>query len=171
MLQEAASAEPSASTTDATVTSDATSDASTYRFLIVDDDPFVIMVLQALVLDQALPSLKLEVSCCANVSECLEQLGAAAYAAQPYDVVLLDHELGEQISGIEVLHAIRSKDDTGALLYPWLAGMRIVMMSSGEIDQDAFTGLGVESFLVKPITARHVQQIIEARIAEAEPTR
>ena len=147
----------------------------TYRFLLVDDDPFVSMVLQALVLDQERPTLKLEVSCCATRTECLEQLEESAFAVQPFDVMLLDYDLDDDVQdgGLEVLDTIRGTDEAGTPTYPWLSGMRIIMMSGEEIeDQDAIrTALRVESFLLKPVTARQLASIIDAWVmpAAAEP--
>jgi two-component system, sensor histidine kinase and response regulator len=68
----------------------------------------------------------------------------AAYAKQPYEVILLDIQMPE-IDGLEVARQIRKQ--TGQTKQPWLIAMTAHAMNS---DRSACFAAGINDYLQKP---------------------
>jgi two-component system, sensor histidine kinase and response regulator len=68
----------------------------------------------------------------------------AAYAKQPYEVILLDIQMPE-IDGLEVARQIRKQ--TGQAKQPWLIAMTAHAMNS---DRSACFAAGINDYLQKP---------------------
>ena len=103
------------------------------------------------------------VDTCADGQECIDHLTGDAPVG-PYSVLLLDGQLGD-MTGLEVLHALRSTEE-GAR-HPWLASMRIIMLSGNEPDDmEQLSALGVETYWTKPVTVDQLRQVLEGVVEE-----
>ena len=84
----------------------------------------------------------------------LDQDGQSEVA--PFDVVLLDWELGEGMSGLDVLKHIRERRAAGT------DRCTVIIVSGNEPtpeERDAFLQTGADKYWVKPITAKQIQTL------------
>ena len=127
------------------------------RVLVVDDDPFANMVVSSLVSAQE----GYHTSTADSGAGCLAQLGQEAFAESPCDVVLLDYELGD-MTALSVVQTIRGCDATGAPMYPWLDGVRIIILSGHDENggyQHDLRALGIDTFWSKPVGVQQIRDL------------
>ena len=77
--------------------------------------------------------------------------------------MLLDWELGDT-TGLEVARGLRG-GESGTSAYPWLAGMRIIIVSGDELEegrQAELRMLGVVDYWTKPVTALQLRGLMSA---------
>jgi DNA-binding response OmpR family regulator len=117
----------------------------TFRVLLVEDDPTMIMLLQTLLEIEGFEPVLIE-----NYDNVLGEV----HAAQP-DVVLMDVHLRE-INGLEVLGAIRAD---AVLKQPC-----IIMASGMDFREQALTA-GANDFLQKPFMPDELVRKIKAQMA------
>ena len=111
------------------------------RVLLVDDDPFQLMVVSNL-----FSKAGHAVSTADSGATCLERLAEGNFLADPVELMLLDFELGDT-TAVGVVQTLRAG-------HPWLAGVQVIVMSGHSDDhlQLELRGLGVEAFWSKPVT-------------------
>jgi two-component system, sensor histidine kinase and response regulator len=113
-------------------------DLADMTVLVVDDN-----ATNRLILARTLRSWGVETTMAAGGSEALTLLRSRAEANEPFAMAILDYHM-PQMNGLELAHAIA--DD------PAIAGVRLVMLSSGRSEDRAlFASGGIEAFLTKPV--------------------
>jgi len=90
-------------------------------------------------------------------SAAIEELERASREGQPFELALLDFNM-PQMSGIELVRAIRKR--------PALRALRIVILSSSPLDRQSSGGIQISALLTKPIR----QSQLYAAITDASGT-
>jgi signal transduction histidine kinase/DNA-binding response OmpR family regulator len=128
------------------------------RVLVVDDNHTNLQILQ-----NQVASWKMQVSSVESGDEALAQLRTAVGQGQPYDVALLDVQM-PKMDGFTLAAAIKSD--------PILNGTRLIMLTSmGHILGSAeLKGLGIESYLVKPVRQSRLFDCLNGRTRRKSAT-
>ncbi len=116
----------------------------------VEDDDFSSMVVCTL-----LKQIRAEYTCAVSGEDCVARWDGQSEVA-PFDVVLLDWELGEGMSGLDVLKHIRERRAAGT------DRCTVIIVSGNEPtpeERDAFLQTGADKYWVKPITAKQIQTL------------
>jgi two-component system sensor histidine kinase/response regulator len=121
------------------------------RVLIVDDN-----VTNRTILESYLTDWGLSCETSEEPAGALQSLDQAAVQGHPFELAVLDYEMPE-MNGIELAHEIRS--------HPALAALKILMLSSGQVDRDALAPAGVSCLLSKPPRQAELYQVIADAIA------
>jgi len=122
--------------------------------LVVDDDPEVGAVV-ANILEGA--------GYCVGIAQTEAEAVAAAMACDSPRVALIVLDLGlPEHGGIEFLTVLRKNGATSQIPV-------VVLTGHAEMESEiAARGLAISAFLVKPVPARHLVQVVETAIREAD---
>ncbi len=113
------------------------------RVLVVEDNPEIELLLQHMLGDAY------------NVATTKNEQGALRLARQaPFDLVLLDINLGADRTGVDVLTALRA--------LPGYAAVPVVAMTAYALleDRERFLEAGFDGYLSKPFTTRELEAVI-----------
>jgi two-component system, sensor histidine kinase and response regulator len=127
------------------------------RVLVVDDDATNRRILEAYT-----AAWGMRPDCVAGPAEAFEALSAAAAAGEPFDVAVIDYELGES-SGVELVKRVA---DT-----PALRATRLVMLASSGAAHAEARRAGVHECLTKPVRRSRLLEAITSvmRAAPDDP--
>jgi CheY-like chemotaxis protein len=122
------------------------------RVLFVDDT-----AMNRRILEEQLAAWNTKSRGCASAAEALSVLREAHAKGEPYDVVLVDHQM-PGVDGERFAVAIRTDSR--------LAGTRLVLFTSvgHKLDRARLEGLGFCGFLLKPARRAQVREVLESAL-------
>uniref|UniRef100_UPI0011788FCC response regulator n=1 Tax=Candidatus Entotheonella palauensis TaxID=93172 RepID=UPI0011788FCC len=127
------------------------------RVLLAHDHP----VIRA-ILEHQLAALQVSVEHADSYAQARALLDAALQQEHPYDIVLMERQLGGQ-DGLAFAHTIKSE--------PALAGLHMVMLVPVSLRQEAIESkhTGLVKWLSKPVRQSHLRQCLHALLSGSEP--
>jgi len=131
------------------------SDLRARRILVVDDN-----ATNRTILEHYLRGWGVACESVDRPGSALEALDRASADGQPFELAVLDFHMPD-MDGIELVREIRKRPALGAL--------RIVMLSSGALEQGRLDGLGVSSSLTKPARQGAIYDAIANALARKTP--
>jgi two-component system chemotaxis response regulator CheY len=131
-----------------------------WKVLIVDDSFTDRKLLSAMLKDKAVCDLA------GSPNEAIEACEISLREKTPYDIILLDIDMGDKDSGIEVLKEIRNAEKAAGILLE--NGIPVFMVTAHkELVVEAF-GMGCDDYITKPVNAKTLIEKITARIKKRD---
>lgn len=124
------------------------STSETPRILSVEDNPDTRFLLKHTLQGSY------EVTFAPNVEEALD-----AVESKPFDLLLLDINLGTENGGVELLHMIRDREDMGEI--PAIALTAFAMPG----DREELLGEGFDEYVGKPFTHAELREAIDQTVS------
>ncbi len=116
------------------------------RVLIIDDDPTNRRILEAYTTAWGMRPTSV-----ADAPSAMETLTRCTHAGEPFDVAIVDHNLGES-SGVDLVAQIKAT--------PALRGARLVMLASSGVAHAEARAAGVTECLTKPVRRSRLLEAI-----------
>ncbi len=120
----------------------------TLRILSVEDNADTRFLLEHTLQDPY------EVTFAPNAEEALD-----AVESEPFDLLLLDINLGTENGGVELLHTIRDREDIGEI--PAIALTAFAMPG----DREELLGEGFDEYVSKPFTHAELREAIDQTVS------